>query len=160
MLQRICLVLLVLVAMVLLATTTPAFAQVGPFNGLTGLWVGTGKFHMENGKHESVSCRTTYFASESDTSLRVTFRCASPSDKFEAVGRMKSSGGTLSGSWSESRHGNHGSISGMAKKGQIHALVNGEILKGSIDVTHSSVSQSVTVVLQSLGKMTLSLWKN
>jgi hypothetical protein len=117
----------------------------GPFSGMAGRWSGGGTLRLADGGSERISCRASESVDGSGQSLSLSLRCASDSYKLEVSANVASSGGSLSGSWSESEHGVSGSISGHASGGAVRAQVHGGSFAAGVGISTSGRSQSVTI---------------
>jgi hypothetical protein len=133
-------------AFVMLAPQTIAQrADSGPFAGLNGHWSGSGSATLANGSTERIHCRANYSANAGGISLSQQLRCASDSYRLEISANVVSTGGSLSGSWSEATHGQSGSISGHAAGGVIGAQAAGGGFSAGIGIRTQGNSQSVTI---------------
>ncbi len=120
-------------------------ANSGPFAGLNGRWSGGGSATLANGSTERIHCRATYIANGVGTSLGQQLRCASDSYRLEISANVVSSGGSLSGSWSEATHGQSGSLSGSASGATIRVQAVGGGFSAGIGIRTQANSQSVTI---------------
>src|SRR5678816_3143890 len=76
-----------------------ARAADNPFDNMRGNWTGGGTVTLSSGVQERVRCGASY--QPSGPSVRMALRCASDSYKVELSTEITSSGGQLSGTWSE-----------------------------------------------------------
>ncbi len=88
-----------------LAFTSTSYAQSGPFAGMAGVWSGGGTVTLDDGSSERIRCRATYAVGAGGTGLNQTLSCASDSYRFNLSSNVVSSGGSLSGTWSEFQPG-------------------------------------------------------
>lgn len=135
------------VAAALLLAASPAAAKPsagGPFAGLAGSWSGGGTAAFEGGSNERMRCSATYRPSGGGNTLSMTIRCATASLNLQLNGNLRSSGGRVSGSWSESTTGAGGSAIGRASPGSIRLRIGGT-MTGNLAVSYSGSSQSVSV---------------
>jgi hypothetical protein len=142
---------------------TPALAAGdGPFSGMSGRWSGGGSLRLSDGGSERISCRSSESVGGSGQSLSLSLRCASDSYRLEISASVASSGGSLSGSWTESEHGVSGSVSGHVSGGVIRAQVHGGSFSAGVGIQTSGRSQSVTITPSSgtdVRHVTISLHK-
>jgi hypothetical protein len=117
----------------------------GPFTDMSGHWSGGGVITMSDGSTEKVRCRATYAVHPAGAALNQSLRCASASYRLEISANVLSSGGAISGSWSESTRGVSGSISGRAAGPNIQAHVSGAGFAANIGISTSGNSQSVAI---------------
>lgn len=75
--------------------------------------------------------------------LRIT--CASDSFKFDLSGYVTSSGGTISGQWSEPNYNSAGSLDGRAGDGRITAHAIGNTFSAMLSVNTQGNRQAVTI---------------
>jgi hypothetical protein len=120
-------------------------ATGGPFSGMSGHWSGGGAITMADGATERIRCRATYAVHPAGTALNQSLRCASASYRLEISANVLSSGGAISGSWSEATRGVSGSISGRANGPNIQAHVTGSGFAASIGIRTNGSSQSVAI---------------
>jgi len=87
-------------------------AQSGPFVQLGGAWAGTGTIKLVDGGTERIRCKASYdLVSGVQVTLNLT--CASDSYKFVLLGSMEaSSGGAITGNWTEQTRNVAGRVSG------------------------------------------------
>jgi hypothetical protein len=114
---------------------------------LSGSWSGGGTMSFENGKSESIDCNGYYKGGDD---FSVVIRCKGTTSNFELRSKLKSSGDKVSGSWEERTYNASGDASGSASPGNLHVEFSGS-LKGSLAMSFSSSSQSVTVSVGTKG---------
>ena len=102
---------------------------------------------FENGKSESIDCNGYYKGGDD---FSVVIRCKGTTSNFELRSKLKSSGDKVSGSWEERTYNASGDASGSASPGNLHVEFSGS-LKGSLAMSFSSSSQSVTVSVGTKG---------
>ena len=128
------------------AVSTPSAADPGgPFAGMSGHWSGGGTLQLESGANERISCRADYSVDGSGSSLSQRLTCASDSYKLQISANVAAHGGALSGSWSESVHGEGGSVSGSVSGSTIRAQVHGSSFSAGVGISTGGRSQSVTI---------------
>jgi hypothetical protein len=128
-----------------LAAPAAVAEQNGPFAGFSGRWAGGGAISMADGSSERIHCRAQYSVGSGGHRLQQTLRCASDSYKLDISANVVSQGSTLSGSWSESNHGESGSISGRISGSLIRAQVAGGTFSAGLGISTQGASQSVTI---------------
>ena len=122
-----------------------AEAVTGPFEGLAGIWKGTGVITMKDGGHERIRCHGTYSVQSGGNNLQQQLRCASDSYKFETNTDITHSGGQLLGNWSENTRHVAGRVSGRATRGSIHARAEGDTFTALLSVTTNGDRQTVSI---------------
>ncbi len=95
----------------------------GPFDGLSGLWSGSGTVTYASGTKERLRCRVQYVQSNVDN-LQQALRCASDSYKFEINAYFDHVNGKIAGTWAELT---------MDVRGTIDGTVDGGVIKGDLD---------------------------
>jgi hypothetical protein len=123
-------------------------AQTGPFAPLGGAWAGTGTIKLVDGGTERIRCKASYdLVSHSQVNLNLT--CASDSYKFVLLGSMEaSSGGAITGNWTEQTRSVAGVVSGRVTGNHI-AVTTAGALNATLSLTSAGATQSI--VLKSKG---------
>ena len=135
---------LFLVAALFIVAKRPAFAD-GPFAGLGGSWSGNGTVSLSDGGRERIRCRATYTVGSGGNTLQQTLRCASDSYHFDLRSDVTASGGSISGSWSESTRNLNGRVSGSSRGNQIQALVEASGFSATITIVTNGSRQTVSI---------------
>ena len=130
-----------LAVLVLAASAVPSAADV--LSRLSGSWSGGGQFRLENGRSEALRCNASY--SPRGGSLGLALRCASASNRIELRAHLVSRGNRVSGTWEERNYNVSGSVSGIAAGNSLRLGINGGGLSGSMRVTTTGRSQSISV---------------
>ena len=137
-----------LLAGLALLAAVPAHGQraggEGPFTALQGSWSGTGTVTSSAGT-ERIRCRAAYAVSDGGAGVLQNLRCASDSYNIDLRSQLRSQGGALSGTWSESTRGIGGSVSGSASPGQVNAQVGGPGFSAAIGVTTRANRQQISI---------------
>lgn len=132
------------VAIGALALAASASASVAdPLAHLNGSWSGGGQFRLDNGNSESLRCNANY--SPRRESLGLSLRCASASGKIELRASLVSRGNRVSGTWEERSYNVAGNVSGMGAGNSLRLGINGGGLSGSMVVTTTGRTQSISV---------------
>jgi hypothetical protein len=126
-----------------LAAAGAAYAAT-PFTNLGGTWSGGGKVRLENGRSEAIRCNANYAPRSGGTTLGLSLRCASASNRIELRARLTLNGRRVSGEWEERSFNASGYIGGVASGSILRLRFSGSI-EGSMVVTTSGVSQSISV---------------
>lgn len=117
----------------------------GAFEGYAGNWSGGGTIQIADAGTERIRCRGTYSADGSGNNLRQSLRCASDSYRFDLSTDLRSSGGGLSGFWSESSRGINGTVDGRISGGNVTARVETNGYVASFNITTRGGKQSVAI---------------
>lgn len=131
----------VLGALALAASTSGSAAD--PLSGLSGSWSGAGQFRLENGRSETLRCSANY--SPKREALGLSLRCASASGRIELRAHLVSRGNRISGTWEERSYNVAGNVSGIGAGNSLRLGINGGGLSGSMVVTTTGGSQSISV---------------
>jgi hypothetical protein len=115
-----------------------------PFSDLGGTWSGSGRVRLESGRSEAIRCNANYVPRSGGTTMGLSLRCASPSNRIELRASLSLRGSRVSGSWEERSFNAAGSVSGRASGGTLRLRFSGSIV-GSMLVTTSGRSQSISV---------------
>lgn len=97
--------------------------SAGPFDGLSGMWSGSGTVTYASGTKERLRCRVQYVQNDVDN-LQQALRCASDSYKFEINAYFDHVNGKIAGTWAELT---------MDVRGTVSGTVNGGVIKGDLD---------------------------
>jgi len=128
-------------------STNPATAETS-LDVLAGTWRGGGTMIFEDGTTENITCNGYYRPSPN---MSVVFRCKGPPTNFELRSKLlKSEGDKVSGVWEERTYNVTGEASGTATAGKLNVRFSGS-LEGSLDMSFSSSSQSVSVSIDTKG---------
>ena len=131
-------------ALALALAGAPAPAEAASlFTRLAGSWSGSGQFSLDNGRSEAIRCSASY-SPRGGTSMALSLRCASPSNRIELRASLVSRGNRLSGTWEERSYNASGNVSGMAAGTSLRLAINGS-LSGYMVVTTYGSSQSISV---------------
>jgi hypothetical protein len=122
-------------------------ADPGGLDVLAGSWRGGGTLSFESGDSESISCNGYY---KGGSSLSVVIRCKGTSTNFELRSKLDTAGDKVSGSWEERTYNATGDAQGTASPGKLNVAFTGS-LKGSLEMSFSPSSQSVSVSVDTKG---------
>jgi len=120
-------------------------AQSGPFAGMAGAWSGGGTVTLDDGSTERIRCRATYAVGAGGNGLNQSLTCASDSYRFNLSSNVVASGGSLSGTWSESSRGVNGSLEGLGSNGNFQVVASAPGFTANITLTTRGNRQSVTI---------------
>jgi hypothetical protein len=126
-----------------------SYAQSGPFAGLAGVWSGGGTVTLDDGSTERIRCRATYAVSRDGDGLNQSLTCASDSYRFNLASNVVASGGSLSGTWSESNRGVTGNLEGRAANGTFQVIASAPGFNANITLTTRGNRQSVVIRAES-----------
>jgi hypothetical protein len=128
-----------------LAFTSPSHAQSGAFAGLAGVWSGGGTVTLDDGSTERIRCRATYAVGNGGNGLNQSLTCASDSYRFNLASNVVASGGSLSGTWSESSRGISGGLEGRGANGNFQVVASAPGFSANISLTTRGNRQSVVI---------------
>ena len=127
----------------------PAAAESsGPFQDLSGSWVGDGAVRGSNGDTQRLRCEAKYVAN-GDDGLDQDLQCSSDNYNFRFQVNLTSQGGAIVGNWRELTRNLEGGISGHGSKDLIQVVVRGQAFTASDSVTTHGSQQSVKIRSQS-----------
>ena len=129
--------------------SSASHAQSGPFAGLAGVWSGGGTVTLDDGSSERIRCRATYAVGNGGNGLNQSLTCASDSYRFNLASNVVASGGSLSGTWSESSRGISGSLEGRGANGNFQVVASAPGFTASISLTTRGNKQSVVIRAES-----------
>jgi hypothetical protein len=132
-----------------LAFTSASYAQSGPFAGMAGVWSGGGTVTLDDGSTERIRCRATYAVGNGGYGLNQSLTCASDSYRFNLSSNVVASGGSLSGTWSESSRGVNGSLEGRGANGNFQVVASAPGFTANISLTTRGNRQSVVIRAES-----------
>src|SRR5258705_1414854 len=139
-------------AAVLLAASvagSASYAQSGPFAGMAGNWSGGGTVTVDDGSTERIRCRATYAVGNGGNGLNQSLTCASDSYRFNLASNVVASGGSLSGTWSETGRGITGSLEGRGANGNFQVVASAPGFTANITLTTRGNRQSVVIRAES-----------
>jgi hypothetical protein len=131
------------------APSSASYAQSGPFAGLAGVWSGGGTVTLDDGSSERIRCRATYAVSRDGDGLNQSLTCASDSYRFNLASNVVASGGSLSGTWTESSRGVTGNLEGRAANGTFQVIASAPGFNANITLTTRGNKQSVVIRAES-----------
>jgi hypothetical protein len=132
-----------------LALPSASYAQSGPFTGMAGVWSGGGTVTLDDGSTERIRCRATYAVGNGGNGLNQSLTCASDSYRFNLASNVVASGGSLSGTWSESSRGVTGSLEGRGANGNFQVIASAPGFTANISLTTRGNRQSVLIRAES-----------
>jgi hypothetical protein len=112
-------------------------------SNLDGSWSGSGSVSMQNGDNQRVKCRATSNVNSGHASQ--SLRCASPNSQINVNVSFLVNGDGVSGNWSESRSGNHGTLTGGVSGNAITLRLRGQDFNGTMRLAVARCSQSVAI---------------
>jgi hypothetical protein len=129
--------------------SSAGYAQAGPFTGLAGVWSGGGTVTLDDGSTERIRCRATYAVGNGGNGLNQSLTCASDSYRFNLASNVVASGGSLSGTWSESSRGVTGSLEGRGSNGNFQVIASAPGFTANISLMTRGNRQSVVIRAES-----------
>ncbi len=126
-------------------TTTEAL-WAGPLDRFQGRWAGWGRITLDSGKTENLKCVIVYRVADAGTTARQSFRCTSPSYRFDAKANYKVAGGKVSATWTEAIYTMQGEISARMSGSGFQGTIRSRTFAGRIKVTHSGRCRQTTVI--------------
>jgi len=133
---------------VMLLPSSAGYAADGAFFDYAGHWSGSGTISIANNNgvsHERIRCRGQYTTSNGNNVVDINLRCASDSYRFDLASEVRSSGGQLSGSWTESSRGVNGTVEGRVRDGQVTALVQTNGYAAAFNISTRGKKQTIAI---------------
>lgn len=143
-LQRGATVTAVALAAIFVGVTAKAQSAANPLAALAGGWTGGGTLTLLGGTKENVRCRAEYSVT-GEMRLRQDLRCASDSYRFDVIGDVVYSNGTISGNWHEVSRNVAGKLSGRASATLIEARIEGMTFAALLSVNTRGNRQTVSI---------------
>jgi len=135
----------ILAAILALAPSVGALAAaVGPFEGLSGVWAGSGTMTFASGTKERLRCRVQY-VQNNENNLQQALRCASDSYRFDINAYFDSVDGNITGIWQELSQEIHGTVTGTVADGRIDGDLHGPGFVAQLLVTTTGNRQEVSI---------------
>jgi hypothetical protein len=131
-----------------LLPSSAGYAEGGAFTDYAGHWSGSGTISIasNNGvSNERIRCRGQYTTSNGNNVVNINLRCASDSYRFDLASEVRSNGGQLSGSWTESSRGVNGSVEGRVSAGQVTALVQTNGYAATFNIATRGNKQTIAI---------------
>jgi hypothetical protein len=116
---------------------------------MAGVWSGGGTLTLDDGSTERVRCRATYAVGNGGNGLNQSLTCASDSYRFNLSSNVIASGGSLSGTWSESSRGVNGSLEGRGSNGNFQVVASAPGFTANISLRTTGNKQSVVIRAES-----------
>jgi hypothetical protein len=116
---------------------------------MAGVWSGGGTVTLDDGSTERIRCRATYAVGAGGNGLNQSLTCASDSYRFNLAANVVASGGSLSGTWSETGRGITGSLEGRGGNGNFQVVASAPGFTASISLTTRGNRQSVVIRAES-----------
>jgi hypothetical protein len=116
---------------------------------MAGVWSGGGTVTLDDGSTERIRCRATYAVGSGGNGLNQSLTCASDSYRFNLSSNVVASGGSLSGTWSESSRGVSGTLEGRGANGNFQVVANAPGFAANISLTTRGNRQSVVIRAES-----------
>lgn len=115
---------------------------------LAGTWSGNGRLRYADGHAENIHCSANYTGGGSE--LRMAIQCKSDTNPIHLRSKLRIDGGRASGEWEERTFNASGSASGSAGPGSLKLSVSGGGFNGSMSVTFSKRSHTVSISTQGI----------
>lgn len=133
---------------IMLLSSSISHADSGAFADYGGNWSGSGSITIANGNgtsNERIRCRGQYTTSNGNNAVSINLRCASDSYRFDLASEVRSNGGQLSGSWTESSRNVSGSVEGRVAAGQVTALVQTNGYAATFNISTRGNKQTIAI---------------
>lgn len=121
-----------------------------PISDLAGFWSGSGSVTLASGNTERVKCQVFYKASEGNTQIKQTMRCASTDYTINALAELRVKGGQVTGSWEEKTYSAKGEVTGRFTGESLVLSIQGANFSAAMNVTLSNCKQSISITPKGL----------
>lgn len=135
-------------AVAIIAVPAGEAAAQGAVAPLIGSWSGSGRITYTDGSSEGIHCSAYYSGGGSDLSMAI--QCKSDRNPIHIRSRLRISGSRATGSWEERTFNASGSASGNIGSSSMNLSVSGGGFTGSMAVSFSRSSHSVTINTQGI----------
>ena len=122
---------------------TQAQAADATFAAFDGAWAGSGSVRLENGKTERLKCKG-YYNAKTGSALGMAISCGNASFKINMRANLRSSGGTVTGTWEEREFNQVGNVAGKQTDTGLNLKFTGA-LSGSMAITLTGSNQTVSI---------------
>lgn len=142
-----------------LAFSSPALAE--GFQPFVGNWRGTAIATTDGGKTERLTCVAYNTVAPDSGSMKITIRCANATGAaMRVAASIRSSGGTLSGTWSESTYNIGGAVSGSINGSKISSKISSPNWNAGLQVSRTGEQLAISVSPTSgAGRVNISMRK-
>ncbi len=113
-----------------------AASAKNPFKKVSGSWRSAGAVATISGNRERVKCRARY--KTPGNKVAMSLKCSGPGYFINVRVNARVNGGSVSGSWSESKYAKSGSLNGNASKFKSHLSFWGGGVSGSMSISLKS----------------------
>jgi hypothetical protein len=120
-------------------------ALADPIADLSGFWSGSGSVTLTSGNTERVKCQVFYKASEGNTQIRQTMRCASTDYAINSLAELRVKGSQVTGSWEEKTYSAKGEVTGRFNGESFALTIQGANFSAAMNVTLSNCKQSISI---------------
>ncbi|MGE0698834.1 MAG: hypothetical protein AB7O57_07045 [Hyphomicrobiaceae bacterium] len=110
---------------------------------LAGSWGGSGRITYTDGSSEGINCSAYYTGAGNE--LRMAIQCRSDKNPIHIRSRLRIDGKRATGDWEERTFNASGTASGTAGGGSLSLSVSGGAFSGTMQVSYSKSSHSVTI---------------
>lgn len=119
-----------------------------PFEGLDGIWGGSGTVTYASGTKERLRCRVQYVIGGNKQSVTQALRCASDSYNFQINAIYVHNNGKISGTWDERYLEVSGSLTGTLSGGVISGNLHGPGFLADYEVNTNGNAQTVRIAAE------------
>ena len=129
-------------------TGSASASAANPFKKVAGSWRSAGAVATISGNRERVKCRARYKVPGKKVAF--SLKCSGPGYFINVRVNARVNGGSVSGSWSESKYAKSGSLNGQASKFRSNLSFWGGGISGSMSISLKS-SRRHTMVIHAAG---------
>lgn len=130
-------------------TTVTKAADSSAVSTLLGAWGGGGRISYTDGSGESIRC--TGYYSGGGNALNLSIQCKSDARDVHVRSKLRINGSNASGEWEERTFNASGQASGRTSGNSMSLSLTGGGFSGSMSVSFSKSSHTVTISTQGIG---------
>jgi hypothetical protein len=145
--STICLLLVVILATVLFAHSSPA-QNPDPILSLAGRWAGSAVLVPATGPNEPYTCVATYFPSGDASRVTQNLRCKSANYQFDGTTQLQITAGKITGRWQDKINNMDGIVNGAVKPYGFDILLTGNFFDAKMTVATTPCQQSISITLE------------
>ena len=123
-------------------------AESSAVASLIGSWAGSGHISFTDGRTENIHCNG--YCTGGGSALKMAIQCKSDTNTIHIRSSLKIDGAHVSGEWEERTFNASGTASGSVGNGSMSIGLTGGGFAGSMSVSFSRSSQSVSISTQGI----------
>lgn len=123
-----------------------------------GVWSGSGRIELDDGKTESLRCIGYYRSIMGSRGLGLALRCASPSSRLELRAELLNAAGSqISGTWEERTFNVTGAIGGMIDGNALRMNITAPGFNGTMQASLEGAGQRIALATEGTALKTVTI---